>query len=371
MRIGIFTGNAINRCAISYNDGSFSVFADSLEFGSILPNEFVDLEVSGNYIILRKGVTVVGQFKRILLIQNYSNKSLTITPRDNKIKPRKYKDHLEISVLKGSLCMVNLVDLNNYLAGVVESEGGGGKSLEYYKVQALMSRTYALKYKNKHVKDGYQLCDRVHCQAYHSMLRFTPLIDSAVRSTDGDVMLDESGELVDAYFHANCGGQTSQASYVWNTDVKYLSSFRDTFCIYTKQATWRKEIPKSDWLTFLATKYNYPIHDTLFKESAFLFEQNQRVAFFKDPVLGIPLRDIREKFGLKSTFFNCRPEGNFVVLEGRGYGHGVGLCQEGAMKMGDSGFDYYQIALFYFPKITIVNQYTSDFFNQKVQQIQF
>jgi hypothetical protein len=152
--------------------------------------------------------------------------------------------------LKG-LTLVNVANFNNYLAGVVESEGGTGKEIEYYKVQALMSRTYALKYLSKHVKEGFNLCDRVHCQAYHYKLRFTPDIEKAVRATENVVMEDERGNLVDAYFHANCGGQTSEADYIWNNRVEYLNTFKDTFCIYTKQATWEKRIPKQQWADFL------------------------------------------------------------------------------------------------------------------------
>ncbi len=113
-----------------------------------------------------------------------------------------------------------------------------------------------LKYLNKHQAEGFSLCDRVHCQAYHSMLRFTPKIAEAVLATENVVMKDGDNHLVDAYFHANCGGQTSEAEYVWNSNVPYLNSFRDTFCIYTKQATWEKVIPQQKWADFLVKKYN-------------------------------------------------------------------------------------------------------------------
>ncbi len=365
MRIGVYRDYTINRCTFSYNDGSFSVYGDSTDFGSVLPNEYVELISSGNSLVeLRMGTSYVGRFRTVRLVQNYSDRSMTLTPRSSAVKPRKYKDNFSVTNTGGKLLIVNLVDMNNYLAGVVESEGGGGRQPEYYKVQALMSRTYALKYRHKHAKEGFDLCDRVHCQAYHSMLRFTPAIDSAVRSTDGEVMTDEHGELVDAYFHANCGGQTCTASYVWNNDVPYLSTFRDTFCIYTRQAHWVKQVPKDEWLAFLVKRYGYPRPDSLNPEQPYLFQQEYRVPFYQSPAYGIPLRDLREKFDLRSTFFSCHPEGDYVVIEGRGFGHGVGLCQEGAMKMAEYGYDYRQIALFYFPGIHIINRYTRDFFGQ-------
>ncbi|MCB0479568.1 MAG: hypothetical protein KDC84_15480, partial [Crocinitomicaceae bacterium] len=60
-----------------------------------------------------------------------------------------------------------------------------------------------------------------------------------------------------------------------------------------------------------------------------------------------------EKFDLKSTYFSCKPEGDYVVLSGRGFGHGIGLCQEGAMNMAKAGYTYKQILKFYFQEILI------------------
>lgn len=365
MRIGVLRDYAVKRITFSYSDGSYSIFGDTTEFGSILPNEFVELLWEKNKILLKKGTVELGSFEKVFLIQNTVNTSLTLTPKQPVVKQRKYEDDFEISSDGKQLTVVNLVDINNYLAGVVESEGGGGKHLEYYKVQALMSRTYALKYRGKHKKEGFDLCDRVHCQAYHSMLRYTPTIDSAVIKTQDLVLMDEQDSFIDSYFHANCGGQTCEPQYVWNEKIDYLSSFLDTFCIYTKQATWEKRVSQESWRNYLVKKYNYPIEDSLLASMIYTFNQPQRMAFYIHPVLGIPLRDLREEFNLKSTFFNCYPEGTEVVIQGRGFGHGVGLCQEGAMKMAKSGFDFKQIALYYFPGVRIVNYSEERFFKQK------
>ena len=95
------------------------------------------------------------------------------------------------------------------------------------------------------------------------------------------------------------------------------------------------------------------------------------MAFYQSPVLGIPLRDLREQFGLKSTYFSCYPEGNEVVIKGKGFGHGVGLCQEGAMKMSKYGYNYLQIAQFYFPNVLFKNIVTETFFRQEIDQIEY
>ncbi len=89
------------------------------------------------------------------------------------------------------------------------------------------------------------------------------------------------------------------------------------------------------------------------------------MAFYHSAALGIPLRDLRTEFGLRSTFFNVNPDGMNVLVKGRGYGHGVGLCQEGAMRMARYGYNYQQIAVYYFPGIHLIKIDQEQFFRQK------
>lgn len=355
-RIGVLRDYTIKRIVFAYDNGSFSVFGDTTEYGTILPNEFVDLEwLSSGKISVKIGVTEVAQVSKVNLVTTKLNTSIVYSPKNSTSKERKYKDDVEILATETGLTIVNLVDMQNYLGGVVESEGGGGRDLEYYKVQATISRTYALKTKGRHSKEGFDLCDKTHCQAYHYQLRYTPIIDSAVRQTKGKVLVDQHNHLIDAYFHANCGGQTSEPDYVWNNKVDYLKSFKDTFCIYTKQATWEKRIPQQDWKNYLEETFQFPSSDSIFGPLICTFNQPDRCAFYISPVLGIPLRDIRDHFKLKSTYFNCYPDGTDVLIRGRGYGHGVGLCQEGAMKMAKYKFNYQQIIVYYFPGAKLVD----------------
>lgn len=369
LRIGVYRDYKMKRVVFAYNDGSYSILADSTEFGSILPNEFIEVSAEGNKVRLKLGVVDKGLYTKVILNENKFNSSITLNPKSPVQKQRKYKDDFEITSKGGELTLVNLVDMDNYLAGVVESEGGGGQNLEYYRVQALMSRTYVLKYINRHKNEGFSLCDRVHCQAYHSMMRFTPTIEEAVKTTQGMVMIDSSGRYADSYFHANCGGQTCEPDYVWNNAIPYLNSFLDTFCIYTKQAVWEKRVPKADWERYLVKEFHFPMHDSVCRSQLYTFTQEQRKAFYVDPVLGIPLRDLRTKFNLKSTFFSVELDNNEVLIKGRGFGHGVGLCQEGAMKMAKYGYDYRQIALFYFPGLFVVNYTSRDFFKQEEKEL--
>ncbi len=365
MQIGVLRQVSSKKVLFSYFEGSYIIHGDSKSFGAILPTESVSIEVAANKKVkLVKGLTVLGEFNKVSLQATGNNHAIRIKNLSPVVKERKYEDNFEIFNSGTSLTIVNHVSMTNYLSGVVESEGGGGRHEEYYKVQAIMSRTYAMKYLSRHRKDGFQLCDQVHCQAYHQRLTYTPEIRKAVKETNFQVMKDENGKLVDGFFHANCGGQTSEPHYVWNEAIPYLTTFRDTFCIHTKQAKWEVRIPKMSWQKYLVEHFSFPIHDSTYLEKLFHFQQPERLAFYNGSELGIPLRDLRAKFNLKSTFFDCHLEGDEVVLNGRGFGHGVGLCQEGAMRMAKAGYSSLQILKFYFPGVTIKMKNDTEYFEQ-------
>lgn len=371
VNIGVYRAHTIQRIDFAYYNGSYMIHADTLSFGAILPNEFVSLrKTSDNKIELKHGVRLLGRFNQVDLIPTDKDFALRLRPRYPVLKERKYRDAFKVILGEKGLTIVNVVTYKNYLGGVVESEGGGGKHIEYYKAQAVLSRTYALKHIDRHQSEGFNLCDQVHCQAYHNMLIYTDDIKKAVIATQGEFILDTATkQLVDGYFHANCGGQTSRSDYVWKKDITYLQPFKDTFCIHTRQANWEKKILKSEWRSFLVNNYFYPISDSIYRSKIYDFEQIDRKAFYISPHLGIPLRDIRYHFKLKSTLFSCYPEGKYVVLKGRGFGHGIGLCQEGAMNMANHGISYREILSFYFEGIAFQQYFEKAFFSQTTHDI--
>jgi len=369
LQIGIMRGYHITSFQISYLSGQYEIRNDTALICEMKLDDKLIFKRSDSLIQLSKNGISVGSYQKIYVSQKKKNSSFGIqclTPVNK--KARKYMDNLIIQIEGNyNLKVINEVESANYLAGVIESEGGGGKHIEYYKVQAILSRTYALDHLNKHQKDGFQLCDEVHCQSYLNMMRLTPTINDAVKSTEGIVMIGSNLKLADGFFFANCGGQTSESDFVWNISVPYCKSIRDTFCIHSKQATWEKRIPKSTWEKYLLSEFGYPISDSIYGPMMYHFNQVSRDAFFVSPHLGIPLRDLRVEFGLKSTWFSCHLSGNEIVLNGKGFGHGVGLCQEGAMRMAQFGYNYEQILKFYFTGIELINYYQLLFYNQRIR----
>ena len=364
MRIGILRQYKVSKISLTVERGVYDVYADTASVTRLIEGDKIQLNYYNSRVQVIKNGLDLKLTNKVEIVPTTENSVIQFNSVQPSFKTRYYQDGLEVKASSGNLTLVNLVDIDNYLGGVIESEGGGGRHIEYYKVQALMSRTYALKNLKRHEKDGFQLCDGVHCQAYHNMLRHTPSINEAVKATSGMVMVDNRNSLITSYFSANCGGQTCDAAYVWNTSVPYVETFKDTFCIHTRQATWEKRISKTQWDTYLNKEFGFNRLPIGKSDERYSFIQEDRKAFFIHPSLGVPLRDLRQEFNLKSTYFSTRLEGNEVVLTGRGFGHGVGLCQEGAMNMAINGFSYEQIALFYFHNVSIIDYYRGQFFNQ-------
>lgn len=368
VRIGLYDRYDTKSFSFVPKQGNYTVFGDSAIHVEISPGTKVLCKLYKTKISLTVNDLYYGLFDRVKLQQDSLDSYVELKSIEPGLKAHSFRDNFELKSNKGKLVLINDVSMKNYLAGVIESEGGGGRHLEYYKVQALISRTYAFKNLDRHKSQGFNLCDAVHCQAYHNMRKYSATIDQAVEDTEGEVFVDSTYSLIGTYFHANCGGQTSDASYVWKNSISYCQPFVDTFCIHTKQANWSKVIPKTEWESFLKKQYGLNLNDKLIKKQMYSFKQDTRKAFYIHPSLGIPLRDLREKFRLKSTFFDVSLEGSSVILRGHGFGHGIGLCQEGAMSMATIGYNYKQIGLFYFNGIRIMDYSKLLFYQEKTEK---
>jgi stage II sporulation protein D len=171
------------------------------------------------------------------------------------------------------------------------------------------------------------------------------LINKAALGTRGLVILDKDSTLIISAFHSNCGGETSSSEDVWLLPQPYLKSVVDPYCHASRNAIWRKSFPVNEWVSYIRKSgYNGKMDDP----SVFNFVQKSRLVDYKTGSFSMPLRSLRSDLNLRSTFFSVYAIGDSIVLKGRGYGHGVGLCQEGAMEMAAKGFNYKQIIDFYY-----------------------
>jgi stage II sporulation protein D len=367
VNVKIFTTTVVNTFIFSPLNGLYNVYGDGILLAECDPSGIYQMNVEGDSIRLKTFENNLGKFKKIKMLAKETASAFKIKSVVPKSKVRMYDDNLEIQLSsdKKQFLLINCVDLEDYIAGVVQSEAGKDVGLEYYKLQAILCRTYLLAHLNRHIAEGYELCDDVHCQAYLSRTS-EDIIVKAVVDTRGLVVVDSDLNLITAAFHSNCGGETCNSQDVWAMPTTYLKSVKDTFCIHKSQAHWQRSITADDWKTYLRLKRKYNISDTMKFNTLTSFSQdNGRAIYFTEKSLRIPLKTIRADFKLKSTFFSIKQVGDSVIFDGRGYGHGVGLCQEGAMNMSLLKHSYKEILHFYYKDVNLVDLSALNYFRQE------
>lgn len=333
---------------------------------SVTKGEYTLTTFNGDTLILSQGEqAIISRFDGKLTVKTrnagaYISDSISFygitgneifSLRVNGASPLKqyYSGDLQCFPDLGTLLMINTCNIEKYIAGVVKAEGGSGRNLEYFKSQAVIARTYMYKYFDKHSSDKYNLCDNTHCQAFNGLSSDSVLNDAALE-TKGLVILDKDSTLIISAFHSNCGGETSSSEDVWLSQQPYLKRVIDPYCINSKNAVWQKKISLGDWSGSMR-KLGYTGESD--DPEVFRFLQRSRNSDYSIGSFTVPLRSIRAELNLRSTFFSVIPDGDSIILNGRGYGHGVGLCQEGAMVMASKGFNYQQIIDFYYSGVII------------------
>jgi len=364
VNVRILSTKVINSFIFSPLKGSYLIYGDGLMLTETDASGIFQMTIEKDSIVLKTFEKTIGKYSSIRMQAKEQDASFKIKSVIPESKVRSYDNNLtvEIGSDKKQFQLVNRVDSEKYIAGVVESESGTKTSLEYYKLQAILCRTYLLAHINRHIGEGFQICDDVHCQAYLNKHKEED-VWKAVIETRGMVVVDSDLNLITAAFHSNCGGQTVNSQDVWAVATPYLKSIKDTFCIESAHAKWQRSIPLEDWKSYLQLKHKYPIDDSLQMNNATTFTQpNGRSIYFVDKDLKIPLKIIRADFQLKSTYFSVEQKGDMVVFSGKGYGHGVGLCQEGAMKMAKLNYSYKDIVKFYYKDVHLVDQTALNYF---------
>lgn len=360
LQIRIYSHLKVNHFQVTFKHSAFIIMADGNNINYINQINYVIIK-KGDSLELKDNSKTIGVFKTI----NFKSDSVCefkIKLLDPIRKIRTYLNNLTCKVYEGELQLINEVVLDNYIAGVTQAETGSKLSLEFYKTQAILARTFALAQLNKHSIDGFNLCDQVHCQAYHGKAT-DETIFKAIEKTKNKVIVDEDLNLIIAAFHSNSGGKTANSEDVWGSKTSYLKSVYDTFSIGMPNYKWERIMPLDDWITYLKIKHNYPVENLLALNAALNFTQNSRKNFIEYDNYKVILKNVRQDLQLKSTFFNIRKFGNdSIIFDGKGYGHGIGLSQEGAINMAKKGHSYLEILSFYFQKIEIIDLDKLNFF---------
>jgi stage II sporulation protein D len=244
--------------------------------------------------------------------------------------------------------------MDSYLAGVVEAESGPNAPFEFYKAQAIISRTYLLALIVRQGIDNYKISDDVNHQVYKGMSLKNPKIKQAVMHTSGLVIVDTSNSLITAAFYSNSGGYTENSEDVWSSRKYYLRAKEDSFSLNQRNTTWQDSISTVEWFNYLASN-GIDVSSNIAKIDNLYYTQEHRKKYYKYGNDSIPLKKIRKDLKLRSTWFSITSKDDYVIFDGRGYGHAVGLSQEGAMQMARQNYSFVDIINFYYQGVKIIN----------------
>lgn len=284
--------------------------------------------------------------------------------QDGRAAPSQNGGGLRIRVHLVSQNTTETVSLEEYVLGVLAAEASWESELEALKAQAIVTRTFALKNLNRHGDESFDFCSTTHCQRYVSASdeahRPTDLMRRAVAETSGQILRDEHGQLIDAYFHAACGGVTARIDSLWGARApEYLRGVRDVYCLGMPHHSWTDTIPSEqlayalqrDARTDVGSNLNQVIvtkrDATGRAELITLVGESRKTVRGWDFKL-IVGRTLGWNF-IKSSRFEVFRAGADFVFRGSGFGHGLGLCQEGAHVMAQRGMSDSQILMHYFP----------------------
>lgn len=359
VKVGLFNEHVVKSAVFSPVSGKYLLEADGQSITYLPVGAILYFTSWGDSIHLRLKDGHVGTYGKIHFKSLSDYASFKLKPVEPILQSRAYDDDLSATFSVNKLQLTNVVKMQKYLTGVVQAEGGSTAHERFYQVQAILARTYAYRNRFRHAGEGFNLCDGVHCQAFKGSAIHHAKILKACRDTRDIILVDTSGNPITSAFHSHCGGQTNNSEDVWLSAKPYLVSVNDPYCSATRHSSWKHEIPLSAWEAYLkgngySTKGYLP-HD-------YNFQQIKRAKYYQVENIKIPLRKIRSDWGLRSTFFSVKTRGNRLIFQGKGFGHGVGLCQHGAMKMARLGYSYREIIHFYFKNVELINIKTSGFF---------
>lgn len=355
LRIGLFNDITTNAVVFNTVKGSYLLNADNRAIMTFKTGQNIIMSKEGDSIQCNIIGKDLGKYSVVRFTAMDDSSVFSLRPVNPRTNIRYYDDNLELASILGKLQTINVIDIDKYLAGVVESEGGVKATEEYYKTQAVLCRTYALSHLDRHTDEGFFLCDGVHCQAYNGKCTGTESILSGAFTTRGLIVVDTDSILITAAFYSDCGGETESAQNVWLLNKSYLKPVQDPYCQNQRNYRWDKSMPLEKWKQYL-TNNGFNLKPDA-SPSYFNCTQYTRKQYYKLGKDSVTFRKIRNDFKFKSAFFSIEVIDNTVQFHGRGYGHGVGLCQEGAMQMSKLGYNFREIIPFYYQGVNI-SQYT-------------
>lgn len=342
--------------------------------GDGLTCKFNDNPVNTDRIIARAGHTA----RRLGLVINNKNvvstAPVTITSNapfrvQTGSKPaRTYKGKIMIRNVGGRLIVILTTGLEDYVCGVVKGETPSA-GMAALKAQAVAARSFALVNLKRHKKEGYDFCDSTHCQFFAGYTRHGSPHHIAVMETRG-IVLARGGRIVPGFYHSTCGGHTSPASLIFGGPGGLTKGIRDidekgkAYCRKSVHYKWKTAVTADSLNRIMEEEDAFAdvgrlISITTAEKTGYGRIITARITGNRGgkKISGYRLWQILGSHlgwgRIESAWFTVerrKEKGiGYFIFHGRGLGHGVGMCQHGAMEMAKRGFNFEQILSHYFP----------------------
>lgn len=257
--------------------------------------------------------------------------------------PAQLEHPVDIELTSGVLLITTKLDLEEYVAGVLAGESSTFRSEESLKAMAVAVRTYAFHFVERHKTEGYDFCDTTHCQD----LRLTATSERLRKAAEvtASEILWYAGKPAATYYHQNCGGRTEA------TNEPYLRNQPDAFCVSRGRDEWSSRISLEELnsvLRFDATGISITRRTPSGRVLQLTLSGNGPHSISAEEFR----LSVGRKLGwdrIRSDLYDVQYAGRQFTFHGFGAGHGIGLCQAGAARMGEEGRTYHRILDYYYP----------------------
>ena len=327
-----------------------------------------------------------------------------------------FRGTLRLVVAEDNIVCINDIDVEQYLESVISSEMKATCTKEFLKASAVISRSWLYAQMEKRQKLSgssqgffaftktdselirwhdredhtiFDVCADDHCQRYQGITRASrPEVHEAVEATRGQI-LTYNGEVCDARFSKCCGGRTETFETCWeNEHHPYLESVEDPFCNTSDEQVlhqvlndydcethdfyrWTVTITQADAQQFISHQLKMNLGEII---DLVPLERGPGERIIRLQIVGsertftigkeLEIRSALSDSHLKSAAFTVEREDIDAkgvparfILHGKGWGHGVGMCQIGAAVMGEKGYTYEQILSHYYPGTEVITKY--------------
>ena len=299
---------------------------------------------------LRGGILFDGKVFLTKRLALEPNRDASIT-----VNKRRFRGHVTLLASPDQkLNVINVVDLEQYIKGVLYHEISHKWPIEAIKAQAVAARSYAVYAMQQNKARDFDVTNDIYSQVYGGKNSERYRTGIAVDETKGEV-LTFNDKILPAFFHATCGGLTESASEVWNLDLPPLQGELCPYCKKSPHMHWKRNFRLKD----IQNKLNAQGYKIGLIKSIDIIQRNAsdrikllRITSRDDQSITISGKDFRNIIGpndIRSNSYEIVMRGYYADFYGRGWGHGVGLCQWGALGMAQLHFDYKAILRHYYP----------------------